>query len=391
MTRMLFLALRLAAIPLLIAIVIWTETRRFPDYFRLLSFIVVFLLLVDLASLVRGALRDLALVAASLAFGASVLEGAAYFMEPKQILVSTDGYAVGRPVIGWGPEHPGRYHSKKTDPETGGVIYNVDYTIDANLLRQTDARSEGPTFAFFGDSMTFGLGVNDVDTLPQAFADTLDRKARVLNLAFGGYGPQQFLRELETGLFDSVIGSQPKLFIFMTTPWHAERTACKASWMLHAPRYDLENDQIKFKGTCYEGARLSLQEWLWNSASYRKFLAPLWTKITNDDVEAYIRIVLAAVNLAKEKYGVSTLVPFLPAAENYLPGTGFDNDAIIKRLRDGGAIVVDVSLKNEQAAGAKIAIEGDGHPTPLANRLRAALLKETIAPRASGPLLSKQE
>jgi hypothetical protein len=161
--------------------------------------------------------------------------------------------------------------------------------------------------------------------------------------------------------------------------------------MLHAPRYEVENDQVRFKGTCYEGARLPLQEWLWNSTSYSKFIAPLWTKITHDDVETYIRIVLAAVKLAKEKYGVSTIIAFLPAADNYLPGTGFGNDAIVQRLQEGGATVLDVSLKAEEAAGAKLRIEGDGHPTPLANRLRAALLKNLIETRASGALLSKQE
>ncbi|WOJ89394.1 SGNH/GDSL hydrolase family protein [Methylocapsa polymorpha] len=391
MASKLSLTLRLAALPILIWFVIWTETRHFPDYFRLLSIIFVFLLLADVASLARGKLRDLLLMVASLTFGAAVVEGVAYFIEPKQMIVSTDGYTVRRPVIGWGPGRAGLFHSEKIDPNTGAIIYSVDYTIDDNLLRQTRSSDTDPTIAFFGDSMTFGLGVNDADTLPQAFADALDRKGRVLNLAFGGYGPQQFLRALETGLFDPIIGPQPKLFVFMTTPWHAERTACKVSWVLHAPRYVVETDEVRFKGTCYEGASLSLQEWLWNSASYRTFVAPLGSKLTGDDIETYIRILLAAVRLAKEKYGAETVIPFMAAAGNYLPGTGFDNDAIIARLREGGALVLDVSLKKEEAAGAKIQIEGDGHPTPLANRLRAAMLKDLIETHASSALVSSQE
>ena len=139
MTRMLFLALRLAAVPVLIAFVIVMETHRSQDYFRLLSIILVLFLFVDLASLARGKLRDLLLIGVSLAFGAGVIEGIAYLIEPKQIIASTDGYTVRRPVIGWGPEHPGRFHSEKMDPKTGATIYSVDYTIDANLLRRTDS------------------------------------------------------------------------------------------------------------------------------------------------------------------------------------------------------------------------------------------------------------
>ncbi|WP_026606338.1 SGNH/GDSL hydrolase family protein [Methylocapsa acidiphila] len=390
MTRTLFLALRLVAMPILIAFVIVIETHHSPNYFRLLSFVLVLFLLIDLASLARGKLRDLLLIAVSLAFGASVIEGIAYLIEPKQIIVSTDGYTVRRPVIGWGPEHPGRFHSEKIDPSTGATIYSVDYTIDANLLRRTDSNEADPAIVFFGDSMTFGLGVNDADTLPQALADSLDRKNRVLNLAFGGYGPQQFLRELETGIFDPVIGRQPKLFIFMTSPWHAERSACKVSWVLLAPRYEVENGHVQFKGSCYEGGRLALQEWLWNSAAYRVSMSALRSKLSHDDIETYIQITLAAVRLAKEKYGVDTVVPFVRAAPNYLPGTAFDNEAIMQRLKDGGAIVIDVTLEKEAAAGAAIAIEGDGHPTPLANHLRAEMLKSLIATHERGELLSRQ-
>jgi hypothetical protein len=91
---------------------------------------------------------------------------------------------------------------------------------------------------FFGCSFTFGEGLNDSATLPQAFADSLDRRERVLNLGFSGYGPQHFLSELQSGILDSVIGPQPKLFVFLTSAGHAERSACKPYW---APWAALQN------------------------------------------------------------------------------------------------------------------------------------------------------
>ena len=95
---------------------------------------------------------------------------------------------------------------------------------------------------------------------------------RVLNLAAGGFSPQQFLRDLETGFHEKVIGRDPKLFIFMTAAFHAERTACKPVWAFNAPRYVLEDGQLTFKGRCYEGLRLQTQRFLWDSAAYRTLL-----------------------------------------------------------------------------------------------------------------------
>ncbi len=220
------------------------ETQRPFSVFRLVTFILFFLLLVDVTSLVRGRLRDFLIVATSLVFGLTLVEAAGDFFSPAPSLTTTQGLTVHQPVMGWGPQHKGRFHAERIDPKTGKIIYNVDYTIDSDLLRETQSCETCSTIAFFGNSLTFGEGINDADTLPQALANSLGRKVRVLNLGFSGYGPQQFLREEETGRFDKVIGPQPKLFIFLTAPWHAERTSCKASWVLYGPHYALENSEV---------------------------------------------------------------------------------------------------------------------------------------------------
>jgi hypothetical protein len=379
----------LAAIPLLAGLITRVEEQRSPDFFRLITFFLFFLLMVDLAALARGAARDMLLVIASLTFGLCLIEAAAGQWESKQLIVSTQGLTVYRPVLGWGPAHAGRYHSEKIDPNTRATIYSADYTIDQNLLRQTHSGKTHSTIAFFGDSITFGQGLNDSDTLPQLFADSLGLRERVINLAFSGYGPQHFLRAMQTGLDDSAIGLQPKLFVFVTSPWHAERTSCKASWVLSAPRYALENGEMAFKGACFEGGALWLNEFLWNSAAYRVIFDSYRQKVSHDELELYVRMLLAAVTLAKEKYGVPTLIPFIQAPERYLQGTGFSNESLIERLRQGGAGVIDVSLLNEEASGATISIPGDGHPTLLANQLRASMLKQYIEQHMSSVLLSQ--
>jgi hypothetical protein len=376
-----------AVLLILLGLVALMETRHSFPHFRLVTFILAFLALAGMASLLRGKLRDGLVVLASLAFGLSIIEATATILENKASLVVTNGLFVPQPDIGWGPQHPGRFHAEKTDPKSGVPIYRADYTIDSNLLRQARSVETGPTIVFFGDSFTFGEGLNDTETLPQVFADLQGRKQRVLNLGFSGYGPQQFLAELQTGRFDGVIGAQPRIFIFMTSAGHAERTACKPFWVRWGPRYALENGQVALKGACYEGLSLRVREWLEDMASYRLFIEPYLQKVTHEDLELYVRILLAAVNLAKEKYGVVTLIPYIPVG-GYLEGTGFSDDEIVRRLRDGGATVVDVSLAKEEAAGAKLRIEGDGHPTPLANRLRASMLKDYIESHMPGVLVA---
>ncbi|HEY4848331.1 MAG TPA: SGNH/GDSL hydrolase family protein [Methylocella sp.] len=389
MSRKLSLTSRYAVTLIALGLIALMDPREPFPFFGLAAFILGFLALAGMASLLRGKLRDGLVVLASLAFGLSMIEATATVLETRELLVVTNGWRVRQPVVGWGPEHAGRFHAEKADPKSGASIYRADYTIDSNLLRETHSAETGPTIVFFGDSFTFGMGLNDADALPQVFADLLGRKQRVLNLGFIGYGPQQFLAELQTGRFDGVIGAQPRLFIFMTAAWHAERTACKF-WVLLGPRYALENGHVAFKGTCYEGVSLRVREWLENMASYRFFVEPYLQKVTHENVELYIRILLAAVNLAKEKYGVATLIPYISSGpvNGYLEGTGFSDDEIVQRLRDGGAMVVDVSLAKEEAAGAKLTIKGDGHPTSLANHLRASLLEEYIENRIPGILVA---
>ncbi len=92
-----------------------------------------------------------------------------------------------------------------------------------------------------------------------------------------------------------------------------------------------------------------MRQFLWNSAAYHLIFDPDRGNASHEDIELYIRILLAAVDLAKAKYGVPTLIPFMRSTDEYLRGTGFTNESIMARLAAGGADVVDVSLVKEEA------------------------------------------
>ena len=156
---------------------------------------------VFVAAVVGGRLRDAFIVVASVGLSLTVAEAYALVVSAPAIETNTPGYSVLRSIVGWGPGQPGVYRARKLYGRSGSVIYDVGYTIDADRNRQVISAPTGLTVAFFGDSMTFGQGVPDADTLPQAFAEATRYRWRVLNLAFPGYGPQQFLRALETDMF----------------------------------------------------------------------------------------------------------------------------------------------------------------------------------------------
>jgi hypothetical protein len=388
MTRKTSLRIQLISIFVLAATILFLELRHPVQNFRLFSLILFFALLADFAIMAQGKVRNLLVVLASLVFGLTIAEGAAGTVKGRSTVTIDRGWSVLQPIMGWGAEKAGTYHAKMTDTSDNSIIYETDYTFDSNLLRHTVSADTGPAVVFFGDSFTFGDGVRNDETLPQDFADLTDRKVRVLNLALTGYSPQQFLREMETGRFDEVIGPDPKLFIFLTAPWHAERTSCKAYWTAHAPLYVLENGRPVFKGECNEGASLYWRDWLNNSALYRYFAEPWRHRVSHKDVELYVSELEAAVKLAREKYGVPTIIPYLSEPASYLAGTGFTDESIMQRLRDSGAIVIESSLRKEAAAGQPISIRIDGHPTPLANRLRAAQIKAVVDEKIPDALLA---
>ncbi len=146
-----------------------------------------------------------------------------------------------------------------------------------------------------------------------------------------------------------------------------------------------------YKGPCSQGPALWLREWIEHTVPYRSFIEPYFDRLDHADMDLYIRTLVAATHLAKEKYGVPTLIPYLRVPDSYLRPTGFTNEEIIKRLQDDGALVVDVTLAREEAAGAKIHIPGDGHPTPVANRLRASILKDYIVQHLAAVLPPQPE
>ena len=368
----------IALLVLAIAIVV-VETHHGIVAFRTWTFALLFLLLAAAAVVAAGRLRDGFVVLAALAFGLFAVELTADALEPKNPLTITQGWAKYDRTEGWALARPGVIEAQRLDPKTGKLAYKARYTIDANDNRLTTATGDGPGVIFFGGSFTFGDGLNDDSTMPQHFADLFTGRQRTVNLGVTGYGPQQFLRAMETGYKADVIGVKPAAFVFLTVPFHAARTACKEPWTSNAPLYALVQDKVTFVGACYNGLAGIAHEWIANCAAYRVFLRPLQSRLTHDDITLYIRIVAQATKAARQRYGVETLVPFLDAVPHYLDGTGYDNATILRELQSQGVAAVDMTLADRPSEGVYASIPGDGHPTGYANLTRAPMIRDALA------------
>ena len=368
----------LLAIVAICALGTYVEFHHAIPAFRAWTFGLFALLVAVVTSLARGRSRDIGLVVASLALGVCILEAMASTMVRKDRTETTAGSRARDPVLGWRHGFAGIVHARLPDPRTGASLYDVHYTIDKDLHRKVDSTSRGPAVVFFGDSFTFGLGLNDADTLPQRFADLHGGKQRVLNLAVSGYSPSQFLREVETGLKDDVIGAKPIAFVFLTAPFHAKRTACKESWIAPAPRYALVDGKPVYRGACLDGPDTNWRRFLDHTALYGVIIRPLFSRLTHDDVDLYIRILIEAGRVSKVRYGVATIIPYVRWTPRYLAGTGYDDDAIIRQLKGGGLEVIDMTLVEDTTKPPIYTIKDDEHPAAAANAIRARMLAEAL-------------
>jgi len=366
------------AIPaLLLGAIVYVRSSPFTAWTRFQTFALALALVVHLAVILRGRLRDAMVVVATLLLCLTLIE--AYCVDA---LVTTSDiiapdYTVPHPTLGWARGHAGVFHHIKRDVETGRVILDATYTIDGNLNRHVVSAEDGPTVAFYGGSDTFGVGLEDSDTLPQLFADATERHARVLNFGVAGYGPQQYLRALETGMNDDVL-TRPRLIVYETIPWQAERTACINSYMRTAPRYELVGGQAVFQGACAERWSLPLRI-LWEHTSiYGKFVEPRLSGARPEKLDLYVAVLARAGQIARDKYGAPTAILYTPSA-SYLRPAGYTDEDMMRRLREAGLVVVDGTLDPRAFPGQTLEIPGEGHPTGAANRIWAERLNKVFA------------
>lgn len=331
---------------------------------------------VAIATQTRGVLQNLLVTAVTLCVGFAAVEGYYETHEPDNVDLSTPGMWRADDDFGAAAVSAGPHQVYETID--GKTIYRVTYTLDDRLLRATKSAADAPRVRFFGDSYTFGVGLDDAETLPQAFADLTG--ANVENYGFPGYSPAQTLYAMQKGMFDKDI-AKANLFVLQTATFHVDRTACLPSWTAGAPRYVLKDGKLELAGHCTAHPWQSL-------SSYQHLLAPIMERPSRADADTYLAVVKAIADLARTKYKVPLVILNMERDDpNYLARLNITAADLDARFREMGAIVVPDDTTEPFES---LHIPGDGHPNGklnrlLARRLAAAVAKDTDIKLPRGP------
>ena len=209
----------------------------------------------------------------------------------------------------------------------------------------------------------------------------------MLNFAVTAYGPQQFLRALETDAYSDLLKQDPRIFIMLTAPWHAGRTSCKDKNSWYAPSYALIDGVAAYRGSCADQAKgfSGLLHALFRATEmFQYFFQSRVEPVDAADIDLYVAIFAKAAKLAREKYNVPTLLLYLPddvSSARYRLGPGYGNADIMRKLREAGIDVEEIGFDVAHHTESELVIIGDGHPTGLTNRIWAQQVKDTLVTR----------
>lgn len=162
---------------------------------------------------------------------------------PTQVEGSVNGFYQPASDVGYMP----KANDTVTAREVAGrrTLYDVVYTTDRDQFRivpQADGHPDSCVL-LFGDSFTFGIGVNDGDTFAAQIVEQSNGRIAAENLAVGGWGPHQFLAGLQSGRFQRAVDCRPTDAIYLMIPTHIYRASgADNAWDTNGPRYRLGAD-----------------------------------------------------------------------------------------------------------------------------------------------------
>jgi hypothetical protein len=305
-------------------------------------------------------------------------------------------YPVKDDVLGSAPVRGVKVRATKF--ERGVIVYDVTYTIDSTGLRVASPVKNGKPagcILFFGDSFTFGEGLQDTETLPYQVGLQSGGQYQTFNFGFHGYGPHQMLAEIQKGLVNQIVDCQPDYAIYQALPHHVARVAGKVSFGKHAPRYQLDPDgTVSFGGHFDDEKEISsllgdeLRWQLGKSAIYR-----MLERQDRDVSEEDIRLLLSIVRRSNDLLAVD--YPGIKFHVILWDRGGKNENTIYRKLQDGfSQMNIPIHLVEDILPGYTLDSSkywlstSDKHPNALADRILASYVLAKIVSNGSGPTAS---
>lgn len=305
----------------------------------------------------------------------------------------TNGFSVSDGVLGWAPQKGMRAHAAE---RVGGLfrgpgrsIYDVEYTIDSDGLRIAPPRSGAlsGSILFFGDSFTFGYGVDDTETLPYQIGVQSGGSYRTFNFAFLGYSPAQMLAAIEHGIVRGVVNTNPDYAFYIAIPDHVSRVAGLKTWIKHQPRYVLDADGTVHSAGFFEDPMpLALRLGLGRRVAAQVEKSAIWRTLslreptpTDYDKRLYFALIRRSRDLLAAQY------PGIKFRIILWPGDDAAQRSAAVNLPDGfrqmgiAVDLVEEILPGYTSQQPKYVLSSlDPHPNPLANRLLAQYVLDKI-------------
>jgi hypothetical protein len=312
--------------------------------------------------------------------------------------------------LGWAPL-AGTVATQKLFFE-GEVVYDVSYTIGPNGLRISSPTAAGndpspKCILFFGDSFTFGQGLEDQQTLPFQVHEKSMQRYRTYNFGVNGYGAHQMLSALQDGLVHDVVQcerSQVSHVFYQGITEHARRSAGRLWWESRGPRYVLTEDGgVRREGDFedhedYAEDRTFVQilgTQIFKSMIYQAIAQGRYVRMySRDMIDLYLGIIDEARSVVRADFPSAEFHVLLWDEDN------LDNRTIRQGLRDRDIAVhlmSDILPRYEPDDLNQVyrIHERDSHPNALANELIAQYVVSQVLPspgasvadeRASPPL-----
>lgn len=295
------------------------------------------------------------------------------------------------PAMGFVPKASAVFDETLT--RGGTQVYRVRYSIDEHHRRITPVEppQARPCVAlFFGCSFTFGMGVNDGETLAAQFGRATDCFLPI-NYGFSGYGPQSFWVKVQDPHLPQELPNKRGVAIYTFIYDHLNRLAgapgVVATWGARLPWLEEENGRIVQRGL-FSGRR-PVFNWLlgmvWDLHLYRfvKNHLPQRTPDSNAIARQFdftARVLIDAANKLHER------LPDLRVCFVVFPGEVAGRE-MVTRLAGSPILCLDYAdlpgLDSYAAGELHIADGGPGypgHPSPLLYRIVAERLARDIPP-----------
>lgn len=254
----------------------------------------------------------------------------------------------------------------------GQSVWDVRYSTDQYGRRTTIHPPGIParfTAVFFGCSFLFGEGANDDQTIPSQFS-LLRPEYRSVNYGVPGYGTQHMLALLESGRLSSAVSEPVKLGIYLYLPEiHEARVVGDMdivnSFGADFPYYHLVDDNTVARRSSFGIGRkwTTLSYNVMGKSSALRLLGIRFPQRTTAHYRLTAAIIKRSHELFEQQFaGARFLVVAYP--------TNTQTPTAAKLCSESGLAVCDLT-KAFDPSEKQFHHSGDGHPTPLANRLIA--------------------